>query len=121
MTNTLDEKRVDLDFDQGADIIITLTIYDANNIVKNITGYHALMQIRDKAGGELYDSFLDTGGTPRIVITGASGLITVTIPAAKTATYLWTRAVYDIKLTDAAGGISYPIFGDISLRSRVSQ
>jgi hypothetical protein len=121
MTNTIDEKRVDLEFDQGSDIIITLTIYDANGGVKNITGYHAMMQIRDRPGGELYDSFIDTGVSPKIVITGASGLIVITVPAATTAAYLWTKAVYDIKLTDAASGVSYPMFGDITLRSRVSQ
>jgi hypothetical protein len=121
MTNTLDAKRVDFDFDQGADISISTQIYDDNGVVLDITGYHAKIDIRDRAGGELYDSFSDQGGSPEITITGASGLVVLNISHTVSAAYLWTRGVYDLQLTDGSGNISYPYFGDFNLRSRVTQ
>lgn len=121
MTNTLDEKRVDFIFDQGADISISTQIFDDNGAVLNITGYHAKMQIRSAAGGELYDEFSDQGAGPEITITGASGLIVVNITSAISAAYLWTKGVYDLKLTDGSSKVTYPYFGDFNLRSRVTQ
>ena len=121
MTTSMDEKRVDFIFDQGADISISTQIFDDNGAILDITGYHAKMQIRSAAGGELYDEFSDQGASPEITITGASGLIVVGISSTVSAGYLWTKGVYDLKLTDGSGKITYPYFGDFNLRSRVTQ
>lgn len=65
----------------------------------DLTGYTAELQIRPYplATAILYDA------SSNITLGGPTGIITIDIPAANTATFTWWSGVYDLLLTNLAG------------------
>lgn len=83
----------------------------------NITGYTATMQIRPYALSPtiLYDA------SSNIVLGGAAGTITVTIPASVTAGFTWWNGVYDLILTSADSTYTVRLFqGKVQVSPGVS-
>jgi hypothetical protein len=64
----------------------------------DLTGYTARMQIRPNVSSTtvIFEANTSNGN---IVLGGSAGTITLTIPAADTATFNFSRAVYDLELT----------------------
>ena len=71
-------------------------IYKINDEVVNLTGYTARMQIRESHSSSTYILELTVGSG--IVITGATGQVSITITAGATATIPSGTYVYDIEL-----------------------
>ncbi len=81
----------------------------------DLTGYTASMQIRPfPAGPILFDASTD------IVLGGTAGTITVTIPAASTATFTWFTGVYDLILTSATGVVTRFLEGSVTVSAGVT-
>jgi len=111
--------RYDLHIHQGETWSVTLTVKDSNNVAKDLTGYTAKMQFRNKANGAVYDT-LETGGSG-ITITALSGLIEIAMTAAETAALTFTRGVYDIYIKSSGGTYTYLLKGDVYIEPRVTR
>ena len=111
--------KVNLFPDQGAEYQhIFLYRNKATGAAINLTGYTIEMQVRPYAqAGDtdlLFDA--DTGAKGNVEITdAANGEITITIPAAITATWRNNEAVYDIKGTPSGGEPERIAQGDVYL------
>jgi len=95
----------DIYIEQGADFELPLVWSDVNKNPVNLTGYSARMQIRENFDSDEYLIALDTGALGGITLGGATGLVTVEIPANITATFPLMAAVYDIELISASGSV----------------
>lgn len=97
----------DFEIEQGATLtrVFTWTTgttgCNATTTPVNLTGYTARMQIRPNVNSStvLFEANTTNG---YIVLGGSAGTITLTIPAADTATFTFARAVYDLELTIGA-------------------
>ncbi|WP_433357818.1 hypothetical protein ACQP25_44475 (plasmid) [Microtetraspora malaysiensis] len=80
----------------------------------NLADCTAHMQIRPCAGSAdlLHDMSTDNGG---LTIDGPAGTVTLHIPAATTATFMWRRAEYDLMLYDSGGEPVRLIAGPVSV------
>jgi hypothetical protein len=82
----------------------------------NVTGYTASMQFRayPLSTTILYDA------SANLVLGGAAGTITLTIPAATTQTFTWWNGVYDLILTDPAGVVTRLLQGTVVVTAAVT-
>ena len=89
--------RLDLLIEQGSKFERVVAVQDATGQVRNLTGYTARMQARESisSSSTLFDITPD--------ISGAQGLVTVTIPSSETTDYTWSKGVYDLEIVNTAG------------------
>jgi hypothetical protein len=82
----------------------------------DLTGYTAALQIRPFALSTtiLFDASAD------IVLGGVAGTISLTIPAADTATFTWWKGVYDLLLTDSSGVSTRLLQGSVDVTPGVT-
>lgn len=82
----------------------------------DLTGYTATLEIRafPLAPTILYDA------SSNITLGGATGIITINIPAATTATFTWWSGVYDLLLTNVAGTVTRFAQGNVTVSPGVS-
>lgn len=82
----------------------------------NLTGYIASMQIKAFALSTtvLYDA------SPNLTLGGASGTITLKIPATNTETFTWWSGVYDLTLTDVANNVTVLLSGTVTVTPGVT-
>lgn len=82
----------------------------------DLTGYTAMMQIRafPLATSVLYDATAD------IVLGGALGTITLTIPASDTQYFTWWSGVYDLLLTSPLGVVTRVLQGSVTVSPGVT-
>lgn len=103
--------RWDQKMQRRSDFTMTIQYLEDDEVTpKNTTGYSMSIFIRAAPNGELYDE-LQVGA--EITHTPAEGLFTVRVPAATVDGYKFSRAVYDVQVTDNAGAKSVPFTGDI--------
>jgi hypothetical protein len=89
----------DLVIEQGATNIIVVAYKDSAGAAVPLTGYSARKKIRPTIDSSVvYVSALSTGVSPKIVITEATGIITLTLPATDTDDYAWISGVYDLEI-----------------------
>jgi hypothetical protein len=87
------------------------------NTPKDLAGYIARMTIRDKVGGtELIHLVSPTD----IVVDNATKTITVTIAAAVTAGFTWTKGVYDLELESPTGEVTALLYGKVTVKKEVT-
>ncbi len=112
--------RYDTICDQGATYERILTLRDAGASLLNLTGHTGHMQIRVTASNAnvLKSLTTENGG---IVLGGASGTVTLTIPAADTAALTPGTYVYDLNLTSPDGKVTKPIYGNFTVRAGVTR
>lgn len=109
----------DLKIKQGADWSLTLTVSDANDNPKNLTGYTAKMQIREDFDSPVLLTLTNTSG---ITITAATGQVGVVLTAAQTTALPYTKLRYDIYISSSGGATTtYLLEGYIELRRRVTR
>jgi len=84
--------KTNLVVDQGANFIYNVYLIDEDGNVFNISNYSANAQLRKTYTSTSYV-------TMNVAVTGASGLLTLTMNAATTANLASTRYVYDLELT----------------------
>ena len=85
---------------------------------KDLTGYTARMSIKDKIGGSVLHSL--TTENNGIDIDPTAKTITLSIPAADTEDFTWSRGVYDLEMVSPAGKVTRIISGRIALSREVT-
>jgi len=89
-------------------------------VATNLTGYTAVLQVRDKPGGKLLTEFTTANG--RIAALDTTGLIAITATAAVTVLYTWTHGVYDLYIKHSTDEpVNYLLKGSFDVDARVSQ
>lgn len=106
--------------DQGSTYTLALNYKDSAGTAINLTGYTAAMQIRntvDSATTVLSLSSPSNG----IVITGATGLITITVTAAQTRDMIANTYVYDLEITSGSGIVTRLVQGSVIVSAEVTR
>ena len=84
----------------------------------DLTGYTARMSIKDKIGGAVLHSLTTENGG--ITIDTAAKTVLLSIPAATTEDFTWSRGVYDLEMVSATGKVTRIISGRIALSREVT-
>ena len=107
----------ELEIKQGATYQLGLYYVTNAGAAIDISGYSARMTLRSDY--EATTSLLDLTSTPAagLVITGASGLVTVTITSTQTAALAAGPFVWDIEIV-SAGGVVTRMAGGVGVISR---
>lgn len=102
----------DAAIERGATLDRPLVWKDGAGLPMVLTGYTARMQVRQSVSAPaiLLELTTENGG---IVITAATGTITLTQTPAQTAAYTWRRGVYDLELVSPLGAVTRLLQGDI--------
>lgn len=87
-------QRLDLVIVQGADFTFSVTAQDADGNSVDLTGYSCVGQIRETATTEVYAEFTCS-------VSGASGVVTFTLPAAESDKLSFAAGVWDSFLVAA--------------------
>lgn len=104
--------------DQGATLDRLITWTNAAGTPYDMTGWTARMQIRERAGGQLYASFTTEAGS--IVLGAVDGTIRIKATAAATAAWTWKSGRYDLELVDATGQVTRLLEGTVRLSLEVT-
>jgi hypothetical protein len=108
-----------ISIDQGATYSLALTYKDANGAAINLTGYTAAMQIRTSY--EAASTVLSLTSSSGIVITAATGLLTINITSNQTAALNPSTYVYDLEITSSAGVVTRLIQGSVMVSAEVTR
>ena len=109
---------VNISVKRGCTVSISLTFYDENGAVENLTGWTARMSIKDKAGGDLW---LDLYTGAGITITAGSGLVEILMTAVVVRAMAGKHGVYDLLMRNSDGSeIICPMEGQITFADVVS-
>jgi hypothetical protein len=103
--------------EQGTTFDPVLTWKDSYGHLVNVSGFTIEMQIRDSATSPTLLADL----TPYITVGGQDGAFTFNVPASITATWSWTKGVYDIKVTAPGGDTKRLLEGKITVDPAVSR
>lgn len=107
--------------DQGATFSRSITWKDSAKKVINITGYTARMHVRTTVEAPTTVLELTTQNN-RIVITGASGNITLTVSAQDMANVISDKYVYDLEIIAPVSGVVHRIIqGNFVVRPEVTR
>lgn len=110
----------DILIEQGSTFTLPIIWKDSEGVPINVTGYTARMQIRKtvKSAEVLISATTENG---RITLGGATGAVTVTIPATITDDIIVKSAVYDLELQSAAGVVTRLIQGAVTISPEVTR
>ena len=97
----------------GYDWAWSFYVLDDNDNPQDTTGYSCEIKLRDKPNGEVKATLSTTGG--EIVNTPSQGLYSITWSAADNADLDCQQIVFDVKLTDASGGVHRPFKGTVDV------
>ncbi len=89
--------------------------FKENGVPIDLTGYSARSQVRENPDGGKLICEMETS------ITGAEGLVTLTIPASVSAAIPSGAYCWDLKLTDGSGVVSYDIGGRFTVFPTVTE
>ena len=102
--------------EQGASFSSTVTLYNEDDTVFDLTGYTAASQIRKS-----YSSSSSTAFTTAIDSTTSTGKITLSLTSTQTAALEEGRYVYDVEITASDSTITRPIQGTVTVRPNVTR
>jgi len=112
----------DIEIKQGETWVREVVWKNTSGTAINVTGYHAALMARvKKEDTTTAINILDTGTSPAIVVGTTDGKFTITLTAAITAALTFDKAVYDFKVTSAAGIVTYLLEGEITLNKAVTR
>lgn len=111
--------RKDLTIEQGATFELVVEVTD-NGMPVNLTGATARMQIREdvRSTNVLKSLTSPSGG---LVITPATGLITIKMTDEETAVLTWLRGVYDLEVEFSNGEVNRVLRGDVWVSLEVTR
>lgn len=94
---------------------------ESDGSIISLNGYTARLQIREKATSTttLYEATTNEGDG--LTITGAQGEVYLEIPAATTAAWIWTKAVYDLEIISGTGKVSRIAEGNVKVSPEVTR
>lgn len=108
----------DLTIEQGATFALVVAVLNEDGTVKPLTGYNAAMQIRaDPASVPLVTYALNS----QLFINALAGKVMVEVLAEETATYGWTRGLYDLEITSPAGVVSRLAQGRVRVSKEITR
>lgn len=108
----------DFELDQGADWVIPIELYDAEDKQMDLSGFTARMQIRASAGsGKVSDELTTENGRLSI----EDGTITARWPNAVTTAMSAGRFVYDLEIVSAEGLVARVLEGNFILHREVTR
>lgn len=110
-------KTVNLDF-YKQDTYTHDFIYKIDGVVQNITGYTAILQIRDTSGNLLHTSSTTNG---QITITGASGKVSLKIPGDTTKAWTFQSGQYDLFIVSGGGEEQALCKGSVVVYSNITE
>lgn len=102
-----------LTVDQGANFLYNVYLIDANGTAIDVSGYTGNCQIRKTYTSTTYN-------TMNVAITGASGLVSLTMNSTVTANLTSTRYVYDLELS-SNNVVSRILEGTITVSPQVTR
>ena len=102
-----------LTVDLGANFLYNVYLIDANGTAIDISGYTGNCQIRKTYTSTTYN-------TMNVAITGASGLVSLTMNSTVTANLTSTRYVYDLELS-SNNVVSRILEGTITVSPQVTR
>ena len=105
-------KRFDLEIYQGDTLSFTITLKDSLGVVKDITGWTPLGQIRSLVDNTVIDTFT-------ITVDGPNGILTVSIP--NTGTITAGSYKYDIQTTDTSTNVRTWIGGNVTVIDDITE
>lgn len=110
---------LDLEIEQGANFLKTITWKDSGGTPINLTGFTARMQIRKSvsAAATLADLTTSNGG---ITLGGVAGTITLALTAAQTGA-MTSGGVYDLEIVNGAGFVSRILQGAVLFSKEVTR
>lgn len=85
---------------------------------KDLTGYTARMQIKDRVGGTVLETLTNANG--KIVIDNTGKTISLVLDATTTAAYTWRSGVYELEIVSAGGEVSTLLAGNITVKQEVT-
>ena len=110
----------DMTADQGATFCQVITWKDSTGTPVNLTDYTARMQVRQRVESTTEVLDLSTqGGSPEIVLGGAAGTITITVP--DTAMDFEGSYVYDLEVESSGGVVTRLLMGKFYCRPEVTR
>ena len=110
----------DFEIEQGATLVKPIIWSDSTGAPVNLTGCSARMQIRQSISSS--EVLLElSSALNTLVITPATGTITMVFSAATTAAITWSRAKYDLEVTSGDGTVTRLIEGAISVSKEVTR
>ncbi len=108
-----------IQIDQGATYTLALSYKDSAGVPINLTNYTAAMQLRKTVGSAT--ASLSLTSSSGIVITGATGLLSITITATQSRDLVPDIYVYDLEITSAAGVVTRLIEGSAVVSAEVTR
>ena len=108
----------DFEFFQNDDLTIQVTIRDENEALVDVSGASAAQWIMQKYPESITTDITKTlaGGEIDVATSGASGVVTITILSADTASLASGEYYHELRITDATGSDSTITVGEINLR-----
>ena len=96
---------------QGDSFILNLTYTDSSGSAINLTGYSALMEIRDQPGGRILSAsayYTPASGSVAAVsdgltVTASSGAVAINLTPDKTKNFNVPKSAYQVQITSPAG------------------
>lgn len=111
---------LDITIEQGATFTLELSVINDAEDPIDLTGYTARMDIKRSVGESTALLQLTTANS-RILITSATGLVTLVLTAAETAAITtWLRGVYDLELVSAGGDVTRLCEGAVTVAANVT-
>jgi hypothetical protein len=108
-----------IQIDQGATYTLALSYKDSAGVPINLTNYTAAMQLRKTV--ESATASLSLTSSSGIVITGATGLLNITITATQSRDLDPDIYVYDLEITSSAGVVTRLIEGSAVVSAEVTR
>lgn len=117
--------QVDLALQQGADFATTLTFQNPDTTPVNLTGCALAAVIRrrglDKPQVAAFTVVINSPATAGIAAMTMARVISAALPCGETPADPVYQFVWDLKLTDAAGKISTPLWGNVTVQRDVTR
>lgn len=109
-----------ISIDQGATYTLAISYKDSNGAAINLTNYTAAMQLRSTYTS--VDAVLSLSSPSNgIVITGATGLISITITDTQTSALSSNNFVYDLEITSSSNVKTRLIQGIVTVSPEVTR
>ena len=106
--------------EQGATFTRDFVYKDSNNVVVNLTGYSARMQIRpSKESSTILVEATSANG--KLAITPAQGKISLQLSASETDLAGFDVAVYDLEIESTSGIVTRLIEGAVTISRQVTR
>lgn len=106
--------------DQGTTVSIQWAYRTAANAVIDLTSYTARLQARPTVSSAV--TVMDcTTANGQLVVTGATGVVTLSLTATQSAALDFNSAVYDLEIVSPAGVVTRLVQGTITLSREVTR